>query len=293
MSYKDIIQNWKEKKISSIEDLENVLSNFNIIFAYNSGVIENPEITYHNTREVWENEQIINFTGNVRTIFEIQNQKKCYDFIKDFIIKQQPITPEFIKSIHKFLTDGTYDKRRYDRGERPGEYKKHDYVVGNDQGALPEEVPYEIEELCNELSSVSDSGDNILRAAAYLHCKFENTHPFADGNGRVGRTLMNYFLMIHNYPPLIVRNESKNIYYKALDVYDQSGDISHFVKYMKDELEVTWASPKKQNLKLDSYINDTKKESILHKKLPDSAKKAAIVNSQRNSIPNSNKLPEK
>lgn len=258
MTYNDIVNNWRTKNLSNVADLETALDNFSIIFAYHSGNIENPEITYHNTREIWENEQIVNFTGNVRTIFEIQNQKICYEYIKVPIIEKIPITPELIKTIHKLLTSGTYDQRRYERGERPGEYKKHDYVIGtNDQGAPPEDVPLEIEELCDELTDIPDTGENIIKVAAYLHCKFENIHPFADGNGRVGRTLMNYYLLTHNYPPLVVRTETKDIYYKALDHYDQTGEIDLFVKYIKDESIITWASRHKQNAPQKASLYDT------------------------------------
>ena len=80
VTYVDIIKKWKEKNIDSIEKLDQQLSNFRIIFAYNSGTIENPQITYHDTREVFENGKVINFSGDTRTIFEIENQKKCYNF---------------------------------------------------------------------------------------------------------------------------------------------------------------------------------------------------------------------
>ena len=75
MNYTDIISKWKEKKIDSIEKLDQQLSNFRITFAYNSGTIENPQITYHATREVFENGKVINFCGDTQTIFEIENQK--------------------------------------------------------------------------------------------------------------------------------------------------------------------------------------------------------------------------
>ena len=240
MFYQDIIDFWKKKNINTEAALEQALSNFRIIFAFHSGVIENTEITYHNTREVFENGKVINFTGDVRTIFEIENQKKCYSFLVEKIVKKEPLSPELIRKIHFQLMQGTYDERRWERGERPGEYKKHDYVVGNGQGAMPDEVPGEIEELCDEVMDIPDKGENIIKTAAYIHCKFENTHPFADGNGRVGRTLMNYYLMIHNYPPLVVYFETKGIYYKALEHYDQTGDIKPFVDYMKKSIEETW-----------------------------------------------------
>lgn len=243
--YKAVIQKWQKHNICSENELKEILSNFSIVFAYNSGAIENPQITYHHTREIFENGKVVNFTGNTRTIFEIQNQKDCYDYIISAVIKKEPITPDFIKEIHRKLTSGTYDERRWKRGERPGEFKKHDYVIGQgEQGALPEEVADEIQELCEEIRDIPDRGENIIKTAAYLHCKFENTHPFADGNGRVGRTLMNYYLMLHNYPPLVVYDESKMSYYKALERYDKTGEIDIFVDYMKTAYEQSWLPQK-------------------------------------------------
>ena len=43
---------------------------------------------------------------------------------------------------------------------------------------------------------------DVLKVATYLHVRFEYIHPFADGNGRVGRALMNYYLMTHDHPPI-------------------------------------------------------------------------------------------
>ena len=253
-TYEAVIKRWRDQAITSEDALNTTLSNFNILFAYNSGVIENPEITYHNTREIFENGKIINFTGDIRTIFEIKNQKDCSEWMTKKIISKELITPELIKLIHFKLTKETYDERRYQRGERPGEYKKHDYVVGNNQGALPEEIPGELEKLCKKLGEVSDDKDKIVETAAYLHCKLENIHPFADGNGRVGRTLMNYFLMLHNYPPLIVRNETKDRYYKALEKYDKTGELNDFIIYIKEEMVETWQTPNMAQKRLKEYI---------------------------------------
>lgn len=240
MDYQKIVEKWQQKQISTADDLKQCLSSYKIIFAYNSGAIENPEITYHNTREVFENGKVINFTGELRTLYEIENQKKCFNYMIEKIVAREPITESLILDIHKQLTSGTYDETRWGKGERPGTFKVHDYCVANEQGALPEEVPGEIKELCEELQEIPVRGDNIFKAAAYLHCKFENIHPFADGNGRVGRTLMNYFLMIHDYPPIVVYNETKDKYYKALGHYDRTGDVSPFVGYMKESMEQTW-----------------------------------------------------
>lgn len=248
--YTDVIAYWQSLKIDSKEKLENVLDNFRILFAYNSGAIENAEITYHDTREIFENGKIISFTGNLRTIFEISNQKTCYEYLLDKIIKKEKISENLIKKVHELLTIGTYDERRYIlNGERPGEYKKHDYVTGGEEvGARANEVAKEIENLLNEVNSVNtNDAEDIIKIATYFHNKFENIHAFADGNGRVGRTLTNYILMINNMPPLIVYDEDKKYYYAALEKYDKEDDIKSMIEFFKYEMEKTWEKTLEKN----------------------------------------------
>ena len=248
--YTDVITYWQSLKIDSKEKLENALDNFRILFAYNSGAIENAEITYHDTREIFENGKVISFTGNLRTIFEISNQKTCYEYLLDKIIKKEKISENLIKKVHELLTIGTYDERRYIlNGERPGEYKKHDYVTGREEvGARANEVAKEIENLVNEVNSINtNDAEDIIKIATYFHNKFENIHAFADGNGRVGRTLTNYILMINNMPPLIVYDEDKKYYYAALEKYDKEDDIKSMIEFFKYEMEKTWEKTLEKN----------------------------------------------
>lgn len=238
--YEEIKALWRSYKIKTIVDLEKYLSNFKILFAYHSGKIENSEITYHDTREIFENGRILNFTGSPYTLFQQQNQKSCYDMLKHKIIQREPLNVKLIKEIHRILTEGTYDEVRYiENEERPGEFKKHDYVTGlNEVGSAVEDVEKDIKELIEEINEYT--GDNLLKAAAYFHARFEYIHPFADGNGRVGRTLTNYFLMINDHPPLILFDEDKKIYYECLQAYDEKEDIAPLEKLLIYEIEKTW-----------------------------------------------------
>lgn len=231
---------WQSYIIESAADLDKYLDSFRILFAFNSGKIENEDITYNDTREIFENSRVVSYTGSPRALFEQQNQKLCYEVLKGKIVKREPLSIELIKEIHKVLTSGTYDERRYiENEERPGEFKKYEYVTGvHEIGSAAENVENDITELIAELNAYE--GKDVLKAAVYFHARFEFIHPFADGNGRVGRTLMNYYLMTHSHPPLIVYDEDKRIYYECLQKYDETEELSPLYEFFKYETEKTW-----------------------------------------------------
>lgn len=60
------------------EDIDGALCSFRILFAYHSGKIENEAITYHDTREIFENGKVSGYTCDPRALFEQQNQRLCY-----------------------------------------------------------------------------------------------------------------------------------------------------------------------------------------------------------------------
>ena len=238
--YSRVVGLWQSYIIKSDADLDKYLDNFRILFAFHSGKIENEEITYHDTREIFENSRVVSYTGSPRALFEQQNQKLCYEVLKEKIVKKVPLSIELVKEIHKILSSGTYDERRYiENEERPGEFKKHDYATGvHEVGSSTENVENDMTELIAEVNTYE--GKDILKAAAYLHARFECIHPFADGNGRVGRTLMNYYLMTHYHPPLIVYDEDKHVYYECLQKYDEAEELNPLYEFLKYETEKTW-----------------------------------------------------
>lgn len=243
MSYHDIVDFWQSKNITSGAELEGVLNGQIINFAYHSGKIENDNITYNDTRDIFERDTLSNYTGDLRTIFEIRNAKDSMAFVVDAFAQKMTFDASFLKKLQYELTKNTYDDRRYSIGERPGEYKKHDYVTGREEvGALPEDVEVEVAELLADLAETDlMSAEHILTAAAYFHAKLENIHPFADGNGRVGRLAANYFLMIHNHPPLIIHEEDRKEYYAALEAWDTKQELKPIKIFFKEQIEKTWA----------------------------------------------------
>lgn len=105
--------------------------------------------------------------------------------MKEKIEKKEPLSIELVKEVHKVLTGGTYDERRFiENEERPGEFKKHGYVTGvHEVGSAAEDAENDLTELVAEVNAYE--GKDVLKTATYLHARFEYVHPFADGNGRV------------------------------------------------------------------------------------------------------------
>lgn len=254
--YTQAIELWRSYNVISTTDLDKYLGSFRILFAYHSGLIENEEVTYHDTREIFENGKVSGFTGTPRTLFEQQNQKLCYEYLKEKIVKKEPLSLDLIREVHRILTGGTYDERRYIMNEeRPGEFKKHDYVTGiHEVGSTVEDVEGDLTELIDEMNAYSNE-NNTLKAGAYFHVRFEYIHPFADGNGRVGRTLLNYFLMTNDHPPLIIHDEDKTIYYNSLKLYDEEEEIDSMHAFLRQQTEKTW----EKTLALNNGIRQERK----------------------------------
>ena len=93
-------------------------------------------------------------------------------------------------------------------------------------------------ELLEELQNIAP--EQALTAAAYFHAKFENIHPFADGNGRAGRLAMNYLLVLHGHPPIIIHEEDRKEYYAALEAWDTGQDLAPLRNFLKRQTEKTW-----------------------------------------------------
>lgn len=165
------------------------------------------------------------------------------------IIEKDEISIDLVKKIHYELTKGTYDQYRYEiNQERPGEFKKKDYITGKyEVGSFPENVEEDLSHLLEEVNHYQ--GDDVLTVASYLYASFENIHSCADGNGRVGRTLLNYYLLIHHIKPIIVYEEDRKLYYECLEAFDKNSDIESLKRFIAYEQEKTRTREKRKKEK--------------------------------------------
>lgn len=273
-AYAVMVQWWRDKNIRTEAELSEVLNGHGVLFAFHSGKLENERVTWHDTREIFDHDGVTNYTGDLRTLFEIRNAKSAYEYFLTAFGERQPLNGAFLLRLQKLLTRGTYDARRYELGERPGTWKLHDFVTGRHEiGASPGDTAEEVAELLDELQAIPPSlppetvlpsrmsetlpPEKILTAAAYFHAKLENIHPFADGNGRTGRLAMNYFLVTRNHPPVVIHEEDRAAYYTALEAWDTAQNLTPMRDFLTGQAVKTWRGRVTASGTMDSpHLND-------------------------------------
>lgn len=186
---------------------------------YNSNAIENSSLTLSDTEKII----LDNITPqkiDIREMFEVKNLAK----VTELLLENQSakLTIEQILELHKVLLSNINDGWA-GRFRRDNEWVR----IGNHIGANPEFVNDLMHDLVNKFNS--DREMYFIDKIAWFHAEFENIHPFCDGNGRIGRVLINLQLMYENLPPIIIRNKSKHSeYYPIFRNYSTNGRYDKF-----------------------------------------------------------------
>lgn len=91
-----------------------------------------------------------------------------------------------------------------------GEFRRTQVYVGGHMPPSPTEIPPRMVELEHWLNSEEAANMHALQYAAVAHYKLVHIHPFADGNGRTSRLLMNAILMQAGFPPVIIFKQDRH-----------------------------------------------------------------------------------
>ena len=161
-----------------------------------------------------------------------QNDLETLDVAKavEFIKKtKDKITIDFINHLHLICFKGT---KKF-----AGKLRDVEVVIKDGQGNIVHQgapinrVRGLLQELCKWYDKYKQKYPPLLLAAV-MHNQFEKIHPFQDGNGRVGRLLLNFVLLQHNYPPINIKLRDRMRYYKCLQEYDKKNDVKSTLKFL-------------------------------------------------------------
>lgn len=221
-------------KLSKVA-LERIRRYFRIKNIYHSNAIEGNVLNVGETREVVE--RGLTLTGKpLKDQAEAKNLAEALDYLEELATRvDQPITESDIRQLHAFVLKGIND-------ENAGRYRTAVVEISGSayKPPNPETISQQMEEFGTWLKRASlpaeDLGNNPLILAAAAHAWFVTIHPFIDGNGRVGRLLMNLLLMRHGFPIAIITREDRQRYYDALEE-SQSCDLTPFAALVRESLE--------------------------------------------------------
>ena len=142
-----------------------------------------------------------------REVYETNNMRHALAYIK--LKQHEDMSEDFIKEIHFMI--------QKDIDPAPGVYKKfYNYVKPNSSTTPPQHVKERMRALI-EWYKVNKRVLHPFVLVSVFHMQFEMIHPFGDGNGRVGRLLINHILRQNNYLPITIFEKSKQNYYRAIE----------------------------------------------------------------------------
>jgi Fic family protein len=181
---------------------------------YNSNAIENSALTLEETEKILLQIDLDRYITE-REIFEAKNLARVVSYI-DTKAKEHELTLEVILSLHKMLIANIRDDIA-GRFRKSGEWVR----VANHIAPDPKEIVEMLEKML--VGYNANSRESIIKRIALLHLTFEYTHPFVDGNGRIGRVINNYLLIREGFVPVNIKFIDRKMYYEAFQEFNEKG----------------------------------------------------------------------
>lgn len=257
LNVKKALAAWENLQPLSEKDRKRLARRFTVDFNYNNNHIEGNTLTYGQTEMLLLFGKVIG-EADVRDVQAMTASNVGLRMMTgEAALKEMPLTQNFIRTLHKTLLRGNYTVWHNLPGGVPtscvihaGQYKTRPNSVITRYGdrfeyASPEETPGLMGDLVEWYNAAEKDGKRSpVELAALFHYRFVRIHPFEDGNGRIARLMVNFILMRHGYPMIVIRSRKKSEYLEALHQADlevgpvpsdgahaDSRDIRPFLKY--------------------------------------------------------------
>ncbi len=192
--------------VKEILDSPDIRDRFILKLTYHSNSIEGSTLTEPDTAAIlFDNAALSN--RSLTEQLEAKNHQTALNYVFDHSLKNEKIDENLILKLHSILMNGI----------RPdaGVYRNHGVRITGVN--LPTANHMSVRKLIGEvLVRAEQRIDDIISLVASVHARFEQVHPFSDGNGRIGRLLMNAMLLKKSIAPAIIRQEQKQFYYAFL-----------------------------------------------------------------------------
>ncbi|ASV31153.1 MULTISPECIES: Fic family protein [Flavobacteriaceae] len=226
----DSLKEKYDKLIVSAFDADDFRRYNEILFSAHSCGIEGNSFSVDDTRELKEKGYAVNLVNKtLLEAFEIMDHFNAYDYILKN--KGSDFNESFVRTVHKILTKNTLPYK----GHKPGEYAKTQMAAGD---TVFRDTKKAIANMPRLLASFDDAIKNKkthpLELSAIFHKMFIYSHPFPDGNGRLGRLLSNFILEKFKHPHIIILKEDRQEYIDALKASEKHNNMLAIVNFFYD-----------------------------------------------------------
>jgi len=224
---KIVLQDKSAEHKNVVEEIianSDIKNQFILKLTYHSNSIEGSTLTEPDTAAIlFDNVALPD--KSLTEQMEAKNHQTALNYLFDYISKGGAINETMVLKLHSILMNGV----------RPdaGLYRQHGVrIMGVN---LPTANYIRVPDLIPEVMVKADEKTNdIVATSTSVHSRFEQIHPFSDGNGRVGRLLMNAMLLKANMAPAIIRQEQKQLYYTYLNKAQTKDDQSQLENFLCD-----------------------------------------------------------
>ena len=208
--------------INEILKNPDIRDRFILQLTYHSNSIEGSTLTEPDTAAIlFDNIALSNKTLNEQ--LEAKNHQAALNYLFDYIEKNNKVNADLILKLHSILMNGI----RADAGA----YRNHGVRITGVN--LPTANYISIPKLMRNLETkISKPNKDIIELSVAIHSTFEQIHPFSDGNGRIGRLIMNAMLLKNNFAPSIIQQQQKQLYYTYLFKAQSKGDQSQLENFI-------------------------------------------------------------
>ncbi len=203
---------------------------FRIELTFTSNAIEGNTLTRRETALVVEKGLTVGGKSLTEHL-EATNHAHALDWVKDQVDrKPQDLTENDILKIHNVILKGIDD-------DNAGHYRHVPVRISGASVVLPN--PAKVPDLMAEMQTWLNGKTKMhaVEFAAEAHYRLVSIHPFVDGNGRTARLLMNLILMMHGYPPAIIRKRDRLAYISALEKAQLGGSKDDYFKLIMKAVE--------------------------------------------------------
>ena len=197
-------------------------------FVFNTNAIEGSTVLKDEVKEILEKKHKAKTSDEKETI----GLSLAVDYIRE---TKEDLTLDLILKLHKLCFEETKSFA--------GKFRDDvEVVIKNSlgdivhRGAQKKLVLFKMEELIAWYEEHKTFFKPLV-LAAIIHNQFENIHPFQDGNGRIGRLLLNFVLIRNNYPPINIFLENRGEYYNTLKLYSNSEEIKPTLRFLISQYE--------------------------------------------------------